>query len=90
MAALHGKLGEIHKANLFSGHFLPLWHPYADYRLEYYARKDLGGGVLRTLSHEIDLMHYLFGKVKELFALVEKISKLGENIKIGKFSRLEI
>ncbi|MHA2246021.1 MAG: Gfo/Idh/MocA family protein [Candidatus Hodarchaeales archaeon] len=71
-----GKLGEIHKANLYSGHFLPLWHPYADYRLEYYARKDLGGGVLRTLSHEIDLMHYLFGRVKELFALVEKISNL--------------
>ncbi|GAJ19017.1 unnamed protein product, partial [marine sediment metagenome] len=49
-----GKLGKIYKANLYCGQFLPSWHPYADYRKEYYARKDLGGGVIRTLSHEID------------------------------------
>ena len=71
-----GKLGKIYKANLYCGQFLPSWHPYADYRKEYYARKDLGGGVIRTLSHEIDLMHYFFGDPKELCASVEKISDL--------------
>jgi hypothetical protein len=35
--------------------YLPKWHPYADYRKEYTALKTLGGGVIRTLSHEIDL-----------------------------------
>ncbi len=71
-----GKLGRIYKANLYCGQFLPSWHPYADYKKEYYARKDLGGGVIRTLSHEIDLMHYFLGDPKELCASVEKISDL--------------
>lgn len=71
-----GKLGKIYKANLYCGQFLPSWHPYADYRKEYYARKELGGGVIRTLSHEIDLMHYFWGLAKELCARVEKISDL--------------
>ncbi len=71
-----GKIGKIYKANLYCGQFLPSWHPYADYRKEYYARKDLGGGVIRTLSHEIDLMHYFLGDTKELCASVEKISDL--------------
>jgi len=71
-----GKLGRIYKANLYCGQFLPSWHPYADYKKEYYARKDLGGGAIRTLSHEIDLMHYFLGDPKELCASVEKISDL--------------
>jgi len=71
-----GKLGKIYKAHLYCGQYLPLWHPYADYRNEYYARKELGGGVLRTLSHEIDIMHYLFGVPKEIVGVVEKISSL--------------
>ena len=71
-----GKLGRIYKANLYCGQFLPLWHPYTDYRTEYYSRKVLGGGALRTLSHEIDLIHYFFGKLKELIAIIEKISDL--------------
>ncbi|PWI48905.1 hypothetical protein CEE45_04015 [Candidatus Heimdallarchaeota archaeon B3_Heim] len=70
------RLGRIFKAHLFCGQYLPLWHPYAEYRTEYYSRKDLGGGALRTLSHEIDLMHYFFGNVDELFASVEKLSNL--------------
>jgi len=75
-----GKLGKIYKAHLYCGQYLPLWHPYADYRNEYYARKDLGGGVLRTLSHEIDIMHFLFGVPKELLGVVEKISSLDINV----------
>lgn len=71
-----GKLGKIYKANLYCGHFLPKWHKYADYRGEYYSRRNLGGGVLRTLSHELDLIHYFFGNVKELCGSVEKTSDL--------------
>ena len=70
------KLGKIYKANLYCGQFLSYWHPYTDYRKEYYARKDMGGGVIRTLSHEIDLMDYFLGNPKELCASVEKISNL--------------
>ena len=56
--------------------YLPNWHPYADYRSEYTARKELGGGVIRTLSHEIDLMIHWFGLPESSVGVVDKISNL--------------
>lgn len=70
------KAGTILKASLYCGNYLPFWHPYADYRKEYFSRSDLGGGVLRTLSHETDLMHYLTGPVEELVAFDGRLSSL--------------
>jgi predicted dehydrogenase len=68
--------GEVLKANLYVGEYLPFWHPYEDYTKSYAARKELGGGVLRTLSHEIDLGQYWFGNYERIFAKVCKISDL--------------
>ena len=68
--------GEVVTAKLHVGQYLPNWHPYEDYRNAYYAKKELGGGGLRTLSHEIDLIQYFFGKVNTVFAKVEKNSNL--------------
>ncbi len=56
--------------------YLPKWHPYADYRKEYTAKKSLGGGVIRTLSHEIDLSLDWFGAPKEMNGVVDKVSFL--------------
>jgi len=70
------KLGSIYKATLYCGHYLPFWHPYADYTKEYYSKENLGGGVLRTLSHELDLAYYLFGEIQEICGVVEKRSSL--------------
>ena len=71
-----GKLGRIYKADLYCGQYLPSWHKDADYRKEYYSKRSLGGGALRTLSHEIDLAGYLLGQTIELVAKVQKISDL--------------
>ena len=68
--------GKTLSASLNVGHYLPFWHPYEDYREGYAAQKRLGGGVLRTLSHEVDLVQYLFGKIKSVNAVVGKISDL--------------
>ena len=68
--------GKVIYVNLTVGHYLPSWHPYEDYRDSYASRKDFGGGVIRTLSHEIDLVQYFFGKIKKVFAKVEKLSSL--------------
>ena len=68
--------GRVLKTNLYVGEYLPFWHPYEDYRKSYAARKELGGGVLRTLSHEIDLGQYWFGDYDKIFARVSKISDL--------------
>lgn len=75
-----GKFGKVLKAELYVGEYLPFWHPYEDYRKSYSARKEFGGGVLRTLSHEIDLGQYWFGDYKKIFAKVLKISDLDINV----------
>lgn len=75
-----GKFGKVLKAVLCVGEYLPFWHPYEDYRKSYSARKELGGGVLRTLSHEIDLGQYLFGNYNRIFARISKISDLDINV----------
>ena len=38
------------------------WHPYEDYKDLYACRKDLGGGVLLTECHEIDMICKLLGR----------------------------
>jgi len=54
-------LGRAVECHAHFGTFMPGWHPYEDYRGTYAARKELGGGVLLTSIHEIDLVHHLFG-----------------------------
>jgi predicted dehydrogenase len=71
-----GEYGRVITAQLHVGQYLPDWHPYEDYRNAYYSKKDLGGGAIRTLSHEIDLMQYFFGDIKSVFARVCKLSDL--------------
>ncbi len=39
-----------------------VWHPWEDYRQSYVARPELGGGVLPTLDHEVDLLLWCFGR----------------------------
>lgn len=58
----NGELGNVYQSRLNAGQYLPTWHPYTDYREEYFSRKELGGGALRTLSHELDLALYFFGR----------------------------
>lgn len=68
-----GKLISMHFEN---GEYLPNYHPYEDYRFGYAARKDLGGGVLLTQIHEIDLILDLVSSVKSVFALGGHLSNL--------------
>ena len=51
--------------NIKTGYFnnlthLPSHHPYEDYSKGYGARKNLGGGALSSLIHEVDLISYFF------------------------------
>ena len=49
-------------------HWLPDWHPNSDYRREYSARWDLGGGAILD-SHEFDYLTWLLGPVKDMLCL---------------------
>jgi len=71
-----GAVGKIYHVNYFGGHYLPDWHPKADYRVEYAARKVLGGGVILTSIHGLDNIRWLFGEVDETHAFVDRVSNL--------------
>ena len=70
------KLGKLSSANFYVGQYLPTWRPYSDYRKSSSARDISGGGVLRDLSHELDLVQYLFGDWQQLTAVGGKFSDL--------------
>jgi len=46
---------------------VPTWHLYEDWRNLYAVRSDLGGGVLLTEIHEIDLANWFFGLPRAVF-----------------------
>jgi predicted dehydrogenase len=71
-----GALGKILTVHAHWGEYLPNWHPWEDYRATYAAREDLGGGVIRTLTHPLDYLRYLLGEVDSLSALSGHISAL--------------
>ena len=61
------ELGKIISVAISVGSYVPDWHPYEDFRELYACRKDLGGGVLLTESHEIDLCYWYFGRPLSVF-----------------------
>ncbi|MES2594359.1 MAG: Gfo/Idh/MocA family oxidoreductase [Verrucomicrobiota bacterium] len=63
-------------AQLYVGMHLSTWRPGRDYRQTYSAFKAQGGGVLRDLSHELDLGLWLFGPWRRLVAHGGHLSEL--------------
>jgi predicted dehydrogenase len=57
-----GRIGRVLYAKAWFEGYLPAWHPWEDYRQSYAARKDLGGGALRTLDHEVDFLNWCLGE----------------------------
>jgi predicted dehydrogenase len=70
------QIGQIKAVKIISSSYLPDWRPGTDYRQNYAAKKELGGGVLLDLSHEIDYAVWLFGKVKQVSAKLQKSEEL--------------
>jgi spore coat polysaccharide biosynthesis protein SpsF len=58
------------------GQWIEDWHPGRDYRNEYCARKELGGGVTLSLIHEIHLAQELLGPAKRVYCVMPKSDKL--------------
>lgn len=56
-------------AQLHVGQHLADWRPGRDHRIGYSAQPQLGGGVLRDLSHELDLALWLFGSLRRVASL---------------------
>jgi predicted dehydrogenase len=71
-----GELGKVITLHSHWGEYMPNWHPWEDYRQTYAAREDLGGGVIRTLTHPLDYVRWLVGDVTEVRALSGHVSPL--------------
>jgi predicted dehydrogenase len=69
-------LGEVYAARFEFGSYLPYWHPWEDYRISYAARPELGGGVINTITHELDLIHYFFGKPESVVCEARNLNRL--------------
>jgi predicted dehydrogenase len=69
-------IGKVLTVHAYWGEYLPQWHPWEDYRQSYAARADLGGGVIRTLTHPFDYLRYLIGEVESLWSFSGHISPL--------------
>ena len=84
-------IGNIYFATYFLGQYLPDWHPKANYKIEYSARRELGGGALLTLtSHTFYVIESLFGKIKSIHgSIVDKISKLDINVDDSVFIQMK-
>jgi predicted dehydrogenase len=77
---LEGEIGQVYYARAHWGEYLPDWHPWEDYRRSYSARKELGGGVLLTLCHPIDYLHWLLGPVDKVWATARQGDALGIDV----------
>ena len=80
------KSKKIWSVNIFCGSYLPLWRKNIDYRESSSARKTFGGGVLLDLSHELDYVQWLFGKIQIEHCKSKKLSNL--NIETDDFLNL--
>ena len=71
-----GRLGKILFARVHVGSYLPDWRPNADYRCNYAARVETGGGCLLDCIHEIDLARWYLGEVRSVFCCAGHLSSL--------------
>jgi predicted dehydrogenase len=71
-----GTIGRLLTGQLWAGQYLPDWHPWADYRTEYSARRALGGGVLLDSIHSFDVVRWAFGRPVEVTGMLATVSDL--------------
>lgn len=64
-----GKIGNVLSARFEAASYVPDWHPWEDYRDLYAVKRSLGGGVVLTESHEIDMAVWFFGRPSRVFAV---------------------
>jgi len=71
------KKNDIFAVSIFCNSFLPRWRRNIDYYNSYSSSKKRGGGVLLDLSHEIDYLQWLLGRVDKIeYKKIKRISNL--------------
>mgnify|MGYP003981019741 FL=1 len=75
-----GRIGQVLTVNFTVASYIPRWHPYENYLDLYACRKELGGGVLLTEIHEIDLAIWYFGMPKSVVCIGGTYSDVGMDV----------
>ncbi len=70
-------IGDVYFVRAHWGEYLPDWHPWEDFQESYSAKRDLGGGVLLTLSHPIDYLRWIFGEMVTVSSVLGEQNVLG-------------
>lgn len=69
--------GNLKKIFINVSSFIPDWHPYENFKSLYACQEKLGGGILTTECHEINMILELFGKpLKSNFLLKNKCNEI--------------
>lgn len=63
-------------AAIYTGQHLSTWRPGTNHLEGYSAHASQGGGVLRDLSHELDLLSFLFGALEVKAALNQRVGEV--------------
>jgi predicted dehydrogenase len=69
-------VGKVLSVRCEIGQYLPSWRPDSDYRQGVSAQRELGGGALLELSHELDYLRWIFGEVEWVKATLSRQSML--------------
>ena len=84
-----GAIGKVYHVCSNNGWYLPDWHYHEDYRREYSARRELGGGVVLTsFSHSFDTFRWLFGEIDEIIGWKARLSSLSIDVEDSVFCLL--
>ena len=73
--------------NVYFGYDLKKWRPQTDHLKSYSANKNLGGGVLLDVIHELDYLYYKFGEIEKISYIKNKLTNITndtEDLVIGR------
>jgi predicted dehydrogenase len=71
-----GRIGRPIACRAVVGEYLPGWHRYEDYRSMYASKRELGGGVVLSQIHELDILYWFFGRPKRIVSFGGRFSDL--------------
>jgi predicted dehydrogenase len=73
-------IGQVHYARTEYGEWLPGMHPYEDYQVSHMSNSNQGGGPASCLSHELDLVESIFGKIVSNKGFMQKFGVLKTDV----------